>query len=292
VTDVFDRPHAYFIATNHPEFEQQRFPAGSTVVDPWGVIQDPGLDVDVHAIGRNKPVMISLLVPSRGRPEAFARMIISALETATYPRRLEVIAYVDEDDPKWGEYYVQEWQTRIEHRSLPRNPLRLIGGDRIVLSEMWNRCYEQARGEIFMHCGDDIVFRTPGWDQMVRDEFDRWPDKIVLVQGDDMSPNREVLATHGFLHKRWVETVGYFVPPLFSSDWNDVWLTDVADQIERRVRLPFITEHMHYGFGKAEYDETYRQREERGVRDGVADLYKRTARDRKNDAEKLRAVMA
>jgi glycosyl transferase/beta-hydroxylase protein BlmF len=106
-----------------------------------------------------------------------------------------------------------------------------------------------------MHAGDDIRFTTPGWDTQVRQAFAQSQDKILLVQGDDLSPNREVLATHGFLHRRWVETVGYFLPPLFSCDWNDVWLTEIADALERRVMLPFVTEHQHYSFGKRPADK-------------------------------------
>lgn len=272
---LFGKARVYLVATNHPEFATQRYPKGSTVIDPWGVVPSQG-GVSVRAVGRNKPTMISLLCPSRGRPSQFTRMAESAIETATYPRSIEIICYLDADD----DYH---------YPVLPNVTYTLQ--ERCLLSEAWNRCYALAKGEILMHCGDDIVFRTDGWDEMVRDEFARWPDRIVLVQGDDLSPNREVLATHGFLHRRWVETVGYFVPPLFSSDWNDVWLTEIADMLDRRVRLDFITEHMHYAFAKAEHDRTYAEREERGARDGVVELFKQTLPDRKADAAELRAAM-
>jgi hypothetical protein len=157
---------------------------------------------------------------------------------------------------------------------------------------MWNECYARANGNILMHCGDDIVFRTPSWDTIVRETFAQSTDKILLVHGDDMTPNTDALATHGFLHRRWVETVGYFVPPLFSSDWNDVWLTEVADMIGRRVKIPIVTEHMHYSFGKAERDANTNEREERGLRDKVVELFESTKADRIRDAAKLREVMA
>jgi hypothetical protein len=143
-----------------------------------------------------------------------------------------------------------------------------------------------------MHCGDDIVFRTPGWDMLVREAFASSQDKILLVHGDDCSPNTDALATHGFLHRTWVETVGYFVPPYFSSDWNDVWLTEVADQIGRRVKIPIVTEHLHYAFGKAERDQNTDEREERGRRDGVVEIFEKTAHERAADAQKLMAVMS
>lgn len=268
----------FFIATKHPEYQEEVFPAGSIVIDPWRYIPNQS-GVDVRRIGENKPELISLLVPSRARPQEFLRMATSAYHTATHPRRLEVIVYRDLDDDI---HYSNDGD-------LPY--IKSIRGERIVLSEMWNECYKVASGDILMHCGDDIVFCTDGWDSVVRRTFAESEDKILLVHGDDRSPNTDALATHGFLHRRWVDTVGYFVPPYFSSDWNDVWLTEVADQIGRRVKIPIITEHMHYSFGKAERDRNTEEREERARRDDVVSIYLRTKNERNRDAELLRAVI-
>jgi hypothetical protein len=267
----------FFVATKHPEYAEFAYPEGSTVIDPWRYIPDQK-GVTVKRIGENKPELISILCPTRERPKEFERMLRSAQETATHPNRIEVIAYMDLDDPASGHY--------------PYGGVTYIRDERILLSEAWNRCYELARGDILMHCGDDIVFRTPGWDVIVRETFAASEDKILLVHGDDCSPNTDALATHGFLHRRWVETVGYFLPPLFSSDWNDVWLTEVADAIGRRVKVGIVTEHMHYAFGKAERDRNTNEREERGRRDGVVELFERTGKERRSDAAKLKAVMA
>ena len=250
------------MTTKHAEYAKRVFAKGDVVIDPWRYMPNqPG--VRVRRIGQNRPALISLLVPTRGRPIEFRRMLESAMDLATYPRQLEVIAYHDEDDTS-GYYGFEKVQW--------------IKGERILLSQMWNECYDRSAGEILMHCGDDIIFRTPGWDTVVRETFAASEDKILLVHGDDVTPNTDALATHGFLHRRWVETLGYFVPPLFSSDWNDVWLTEVADMIGRRVKIDIVTDHMHYAFDKAPYDETYRQREERGARDDVGKIYKRHSR--------------
>lgn len=280
-------PKTYFIATKHRLYAKRDFPPGSTVIDPWRYIPDQK-DVTVRRLGENKPALISLLVPTRGRPQEFSRMVHSAYFNATHPGRIEALAYLDEDDESIFEYRL----CANIMAPIGKDWVHFITGERILLSEMWNACYREARGEILMHCGDDIVFETPGWDVIVREAFERFPDKIVLVHGDDRSPNTDLLATHGFLHRKWVETVGYFVPPLFSSDWNDVWLTDVADRIGRRVKVPIVTEHMHYSFGKAERDQNTAEREERGIRDNVVDLYLKTVDQRQRDAEKLRKEMA
>jgi len=256
------------------------------VIDPWRMIPDQH-GVTVRRVGENRPALISILVPSRGRPEALRQMVYSAQQTATHQRRVEFVVYLDDDDPMVADYF---WD--VKQVAPYRDGIRLLQFRRALLSECWNECYRWSSGEIVMHGGDDLVFRPPGWDQQVRDAFAASDDKILLVQGDDLSPNREALATHGFVHRRWVETVGYFLPPLFSCDWNDVWLTEVADAIGRRVILDFVTEHQHYSFGKREHDTTDAEREQRGADDDVVGLFNRTKPDRVRDAEKLRKAMA
>ena len=207
-------------------------------------------------------------------------MVGSARGMATYPRSIEVITYVDSDDPSYDDYLNM------------REAAYVISGERILLSEAWNECFARATGSILMHAGDDIRFLTEGWDVIVRNAFAGFPDKILFAYGDDLGPNGRIFGTHGFVHRRWVETLGYFVPPLFSSDWNDVWLNEVAEMIGRHMALPIMTEHLHYTFGKAERDQTHADREERGERDDVVNLYRNTIGDRRSDAEKLRAVMS
>lgn len=222
--------------------------------------------------------MISLLVPTRKRPDNLKRFYESAMATANAPKDVEVVAYVDDDDDSYD-------------FSLPR--LRYVRGPRIVLSEMWNKCYDIALGPIYGHMGDDIIFRSDNWDALIKNMFSSYEDKILFVHGDDMSDvHRNNFGTHGFIHKNWVDAVGYFVPPYFSSDFNDTWLNDVANALNRRVYIDAVkTEHMHYVFNKAEKDQTHEERLARHANDRVDEIYAAKKPEREADVEKLRKVM-
>lgn len=189
-----------------------------------------------------------------------------------------MIVRLDDDDPHRDEYQSDE-------------NLSYVVGPRVVLSEMWNESYAWAKGDIFWHGGDDVTFRTEGWDEIVRDAFPA--DGIAFVHGHDLSPNGHWLGTHGFLRREWVDAVGYFLPPYFSSDYNDVWLVDVSDLIDRHVYVPIVTEHHHPDFNKSEKDQTYHDRIERHVADDMDGLYRspEMVANRMVDADKLRAVM-
>lgn len=220
--------------------------------------------------------MISLLTPTRGRPESMERLAQSVLDTAKGD--VEIIAYLDDDDES-------------DYTRLP-SIVSVYKTKRTVLSQYWNLAYEKATGPIYMHCGDDIVFQTRGWDTKVIAAFDKYPDKIVFVYGDDGDPNKEKkFGSHGFLHRNWVEAVGYFVPPYFSSDFNDTWLNEVAEDIGRKEKIDILTEHMHPAFGKGVIDLTHAERYVRHWKDDMPSMYASKEYERKADAEKLRKVM-
>lgn len=227
---------------------------------------------------------ISLLTPTRNRPANVQRLVESAVETAQNPEDLEFVFYVDSDardtslpDFNFFEHIYKKHKTNCI----------VTFGDRVVLSEMWNIAYSKASGEIFMHCGDDIVFKTKDWDSMVRSAFEQIPDRIAFVHGDD-GANKDAFGTHGFIHKNWVDVVGYFVPPYFSSDYNDTWLNEVANGLTRRLYLPFLTEHMHFMFGKGPKDQTHIDRLERHGKDNVMELYESKKPERMADVAKLK----
>jgi hypothetical protein len=222
---------------------------------------------------------ISVLCPTRNRPENVWRLAESAIQTAA--GEIELVFYQDDDAPG-----------SVPKLATPPPWVKVVTGPRIVLSDMWNKCLEQASGDILMQCGDDIEFRSPGWDDAVADAFEEYPDRVALVYGDDLI-HGEKLATHGFVHRTWTDAIGYLTPPWFSSDFGDAWLYDVATMTGRLRFLPgVVTEHHHPCAGKGEWDLNHRERLERGQRDNVTALYASLAARREQDAAKLRAVMA
>ena len=231
-----------------------------------------------------RQMVISLLCPSRGRPENLRRLVASIEHTASRSDQLEMIAYLDTDDPSCWE------SAQILVKGLKRTTV--IFGPRIVMAECWNRCFAISSGSILFQCADDIVFRTPDWDEAIERQFDDCPDRILFVHGrDGLQDGR--LGTHGAVSRRWAEALGYFVPPYFSCDWTDTWLNEVADSLGRRRYLPEIfIEHMHPAAGKAEMDQTHLDRMARGERDNVTQRYIDTLPERQRDAEILRALMS
>ena len=156
---------------------------------------------------------ISILCPTRERPDQVIRLIESLLKNAREPERLEILFYIDHDDetfPNVNRY---------------GDIVKVFQGPRTWISNAHNLLYSFSQGEIIMTAADDMVFRTLGWDSAVYAAFDSVPDKIVLVYGNDLGTHAGKIATHGFFHRNWVDALGTWVQPGRGSLW-DLWSTE------------------------------------------------------------------
>ena len=167
--------------------------------------------------------MISVVCPSRGRPELAERMINSVL--ANPGCDVEILMYLNDDDPMLGEYVKR---LKPEHYE--------IGPDQSP-GYSWNMLANKAKYDIIFLMGDDAQVETPLWGHIVKGVFDTFPDKIAMV-----SPKAEGLGSgkcpHFFLHRNWINTLGYFVPPHFHLHYVDHWCRDVAKTVGRYCHLP------------------------------------------------------
>lgn len=166
--------------------------------------------------------MISIICPSRGRPELASRMINSALSTAG--AEIEILLYLNDDDPKLNEY-----KLLIDSKYYSVGPDRSPGYS-------WNLLANQATGDILFLMGDDATFETANWASIVTDAFNKIPDKIACVYpyvpGIKKSNN-----PHFCVHRNWIKALGYFVPPHFWHWYVDTWTRTLAKSINRYVCL-------------------------------------------------------
>lgn len=201
---------------------------------------------------------------------------------------IEVIAYLDEDDPTRGQYPDSHVPNRAKNDPLS---ITYVVGPRIMFSDLWNKCYPASKGDIVMHAGDDQIFRTMNWDEMTENAYAKCPDKILMVHGSDAGQHFGNFGAIVCLSRQWCDTVGYVTPPYFVGDCPDDWLNYVANTLGRRIYLPFVTEHMHPLFGKAPVDDTHRERREREQQHDPRAVYAGMGQQRDEDVRKLRLVM-
>lgn len=197
--------------------------------------------------------MISMLIPSRGRPANLRRLLQSVFDCAHGP--VEVIVRLDADD-------FDNYADVMRDFNLSRGVVWLQGPRSAGLGAMCNECYHAAQGNILMLCGDDAIVRTPRFDSIVEQAMPK--DGLALVYGDDLLQGVN-LATHPFVGRAAIEIMGGNVIPTeyAGGEYGDTHLMDIFVRLARigHKRLIFvpglITEHMHYLTGKAPLDDTY-----------------------------------
>lgn len=229
---------------------------------------------------RYEPGLISILVPTRNRPANVLRLLESIRTTSKNSHLIEVLFYVDVDDDSFP-------------NEVSGITTRVIKGPTMWLSLAVNTLFVHSSGEILMPGADDMIFQTVGWDDQIRSSFQLSEDKIKIVYANEVGWYGEKIAMHGFIHRKWIETVGACVAPGRLAAY-DRWVTDVGRILDRlEYRADIEIPHLHYrqGEGLAPFDETYRRvnSDRRSFQSLIT--YKKLERERRIDRILLAEVM-
>ena len=103
---------------------------------------------------------ISILTPTRNRPNNCERFIKSIYNTAWERGGIELLFYVDKDDPAVEAYKDLERHCKTEYIGLYN--VRFIIGEPQSVSISWNDLAKECTGDVLIMGNDDLVYRTPG----------------------------------------------------------------------------------------------------------------------------------
>ncbi len=231
----------------------------------FGSVVDAGTAPDVatryreQMVGRGRQrepanhARISLLVPSRGRPELLRRFLESTLARSERPELVEVIVYADEDDPSSHGFQVEGLEVHT------------LVGPRATMGHYNTACFEKSRGEIVVIGNDDVVIQTRGWDRILREMHAVMQDGIYMAYPNDLFKGRG-LSAFPILSRKACAILSQPFPMAYRGSFIDYHLLDIFKRLESRGhrRLIYLEEvafeHMHYRTGKGDFDETYGRR--------------------------------
>lgn len=193
------------------------------------------------------------------------RMVRSAEATAASP--FQVCVWLDEDDPTAHEYH---YDGDVDIR-FGKGPRPYVDGS-LCTSGLWNEAWRLATGEIACLAADDIVFRTPGWDERVEAEFAAVPDKVLMIYADDGTKRQAPV--NPFVHRRWIEAVGLFTPHDFQGWFADEWVWTLAAELGRVRFLDDVRiTHLRRPHGDATYRDGEAAREAVGGWQGMRERF-------------------
>ncbi|GIJ21060.1 hypothetical protein [Micromonospora lutea] len=237
---------------------------------------------------------LSLLCPTRGRAAQLARFVRFLSRSAVDPTRVELLCYVDSDDAQLPAYRLAF--ERFE-RAAGTVRCRLVVGDPVGVPAAWNALAAEAGGDLLLMANDDQLYIDYGWDAMLDARVDALqrdhPDGVFCLYFD-AGQYPEGSQDFPIVTRDWYDTLGYFVPTMFSQWEVETWVFDIAKRLDRLFPVPGVfVEHLHYQDYKAPFDATYqrhRMTRETSFADHAAFL--RTAPTRAAEAAKLSSVIA
>lgn len=113
--------------------------------------------IPISRLEEYKDIKISVLVPSRARPEMLRASLTSVLELASEPDRVQIIVRCDLDDLSMAGFEFPA----CSH-------FKLLRGDRMrgyaSLHYFYTECAIQASGPLLLLWNDDAQMKTFGWD--------------------------------------------------------------------------------------------------------------------------------
>ena len=160
--------------------------------------------------------MISVLLPSRGRPKALEETITGLLRLANEPDAIQVLVAADPDDDSTLTADLPDqatvW-TAPERYGYPR------------LHEYVNALAAQADGDWLMLWNDDARILTPGWDQAI----EAVPQAVLWPHSNDIP----TCNTFPIWPRAWTHHLGH----VSLSPHCDSWIQFLGQTLGRHERV-------------------------------------------------------
>ena len=238
-----------------------------------------------------KKNVFSILCPSRERPKNLERLINNLNKFSNERGRIELLVYVDNDDPLVDEY------SEINNNYInKRNKIifKLHIGEPKSVSKSWNDIAKISTGDVFIMGNDDFIFETKGWDTILDKEVAKFSDNIFVIWFND-GLRAHMYGDFPIVSRKWYEILGYFTPGCFEFTFNDTWIIDLGRRVKRLhyVKKVKLT-HLHADIGLQEKDSTWKKHrsgENKNVFQRDEDKYHSTSNQREVDAKKILKYM-
>jgi hypothetical protein len=190
--------------------------------------------------------VISVLLPSRGRPASLAASIGSLLGKATSPAQVEVLVAADPDDTMTRE--VAETLGDEAHTDYGHDLVRLwVAPERFGYAQLhryYNALAGMARGRWCLLWNDDATMLTDGWDVAIMSQ-----DPAVLALSSNLPGGNFFPAWPA----AWTAHLGH----VSESPNVDVWISEVGRRVGMERLIPVQVHHDRADLTGGHQDTTY-----------------------------------
>lgn len=192
--------------------------------------------------------MISIIHPSRGRPEKSFKTYSKWSDSAQYPDGVKWLCSLDWDDDisAYVDAYGSPRMSPIQSKN--RSCVDAINN----AAKHW-RC----DGDIFVVVSDDTdCFK--GWDTAILKELEGKEDYLLKTK-DGI---QDYIVTMTVMDRKYYDRDGYIYHPDFKHQFADTYLTCVADIRGRLIYSDLVFPHNHYSVLKETPDALHKRNDD------------------------------
>lgn len=146
--------------------------------------------------------MISVLIPSRGRPDGLRDAVESLILNASSPDNVEILVAIDPDDGP-----VHTKAIELEKRHSASTIRVMVTPERYGYAQLYryyNALAERAKGDWLLLFNDDALMTTQDWDERIKEIP---PDKLIADPKHALSASYVCFPA---MHRRMYEALGHF----------------------------------------------------------------------------------
>jgi len=196
-------------------------------------------------IGDGNTPWLSIIVPTRGRPEQL-RCFIESLEATTLePAGIEIVIVTDHDDETAEQ--LPKTTLHLKHQRVP---------PKLTMGALNRAGYEVAVGDWIFLLNDDVAARTRGWDRRIQGTTRILADGIGLIHVND-GIFGEHLCTFPLVSRKFCDIVGGICRAEYNRYRIDDDIHDIFKLLNDRGynRVLYLEDILFHHFNRDQADQ-------------------------------------
>jgi hypothetical protein len=199
---------------------------------------------------------ISILLPTRNRPQKFERMLISLIKKSYNIKRIELLIFIDNDDKEKKNYYkiINKYKKKIYIHYYVNKVETHAKRNNFLLKKINNL-------DIVFPINDDMVFVSNNWDRYVDLEFSKINRHEPLCLWTKCNRKYKYLDFPAFpiVNSHWINKLGYLGCELFNFWYLDWWICDISRKSWKYlITNNIVLMHLHINNKKENIDEVHK----------------------------------
>lgn len=193
---------------------------------------------------------IAVLLPTRGRTDTLERSIMSLMNRAVDPDKVQLLLGFDDDDSVGIEYFQEHIEPKLIEKkvSYDAQVFEPMGYGR--LNEYVNALGQASDADWLFFWNDDALMDTAGWDRQISKHTGEFKCLSVYTH------NEHPYSIFPIVPREWMNHLGYLSP----HSLNDAWLSQQAYLLDIFERVPVWVTHDRSDLTGNNNDDTYKNR--------------------------------